>query len=189
MRSRIMVSAALAFVVVVPAASAHRHGRWWCHKFYTPSAVERMARHTYAGTRKVSGVELRRLGYAEMCLRPSRTEPRVRRYDRHLAKLHDRRVAALVPPLSYAVASWYDDSGATASGFHSYYGVAVCGSGGGPCVPFGTRILFCLNGCVTAIADDHGPYVSGRAFDVNQNVAAAIGLMGAGVATVGYRIL
>ncbi len=89
--------------------------------------------------------------------------------------------------MNSAFVSWYNDAGTTASGTHSYYGFATCGSGGGPCLAFGTRVEFCDNGCIVGVADDHGPYVSGRMFDLNQNIAAAIGF--AGLGTVQYRIL
>lgn len=90
----------------------------------------------------------------------------------------------------YGTASWYYDQGQTASGFHARYGFADCGSGGGPCWPFGTRVRFCRHGrCVTAVADDHGPYVAGRDFDLGQSTAQAIGLTNAGVGTVRYRRL
>lgn len=86
-----------------------------------------------------------------------------------------------------AVVSWYDDAGTTASGWHAADGFATCGSGGGPCLAFGARVEFCYRGCVVAVADDHGPYVSGRSFDLNQNTAGAIGM--GGVAVVRYRVL
>jgi rare lipoprotein A (peptidoglycan hydrolase) len=92
---------------------------------------------------------------------------------------HARHVATR--PMSYAVASWYQDGGSTASGWHSYYGVA------NKYLRFGTRVLFRYHGrTVRAVVDDRGPYVYGRTWDFNQNVARALGMWG--VATVGYRI-
>jgi rare lipoprotein A len=100
---------------------------------------------------------------------------------------HHHRRYQPKPAYSYGVASWYEDGGQTASGWHSYYGFATCGSSG-PCFSFGTRVQFCYHGrCVVAVADDHGPYVYGRNFDLNQNTAAALGF--GGVATVAYRVL
>lgn len=93
----------------------------------------------------------------------------------------------LTHPFVSAVVSWYQDAGSTASGWHATDGFATCGSGGGPCLRFGTRVEFCFHGCVVAMADDHGPYVPGRAFDLNQNTAGAIGFDG--VATIRYRVL
>ena len=85
------------------------------------------------------------------------------------------------PPMSYAVASWYYDAGNTASGYHSYYGVA------NKYLPFGTKVRFAYRGRrVTAVVDDRGPYISGRTWDLNQNVARDLGF--SGVAVVGYHI-
>jgi rare lipoprotein A len=76
-----------------------------------------------------------------------------------------------------AGASWYNDGGNTACGFHAYYGVA------NRTLPCGTTVSFRYNGrSVTATVDDRGPYVGGRDWDLNQNTAAALGF--AGVATV-----
>jgi hypothetical protein len=98
--------------------------------------------------------------------------------------------AAILPTRAHAqqsVMSWYDDAGQTASGLHYTYGFAACGYG--DCVPMGTKIKFCLHGCVIGQRDDSGPYIAGRAFDLNQNIAAAIGLQAAGVAAVHWQIM
>ncbi len=74
-----------------------------------------------------------------------------------------------------SVASWYDDAGSTACGFHVFYGVA------NKSLPCGTKVTFRLNGhTVTAVVDDRGPYVDGREWDFNQNTAAALGFDGVG---------
>jgi rare lipoprotein A (peptidoglycan hydrolase) len=84
-------------------------------------------------------------------------------------------------PFQRAVASWYYDGGPTASGWHAYYGVA------NKYLRFGTRVLFRYRGrTVRAVVDDRGPYIYGRTWDLNQNVAGALGM--SGVVTVGYRI-
>jgi rare lipoprotein A len=86
------------------------------------------------------------------------------------------------PPLQPAVASWYSDGGATASGFHAFYGVAH------RTLRFGTRVLFAYRGrTVTATVDDRGPFVYSRLFDLNQNTAGTLGF--SGVDTVAYRVL
>ena len=86
------------------------------------------------------------------------------------------------PPMQPAVASWYDDAGQTASGFHAFYGVA------NRTLAFGTRVLFAYRGrTVTATVDDRGPFVYSRLFDLNQNTAGALGF--SGVDTVAYRVL
>jgi hypothetical protein len=80
-----------------------------------------------------------------------------------------RKVVTLHP----AVASWYNDGGNTACGFHAGYGVAS------PYLPCGTKVTFSYHGqTVTAVVDDRGPFVAGRQWDLNQNTAAALGFGG-----------
>jgi rare lipoprotein A len=74
-----------------------------------------------------------------------------------------------------SLASWYDDGGSTACGFHAGFGVA------NRVLPCGTRVTFHYGGhTVTAVVDDRGPYVGGREWDLNQNTAAALGFGGVG---------
>jgi rare lipoprotein A (peptidoglycan hydrolase) len=74
-----------------------------------------------------------------------------------------------------AGASWYEDGGSTACGFHAHYGVA------NRTLPCGTRVALRYNGrAVTATVDDRGPYVGGRDWDLNQNTASALGFGGVG---------
>jgi hypothetical protein len=74
-----------------------------------------------------------------------------------------------------SVASWYDDAGATACGFHAGYGVA------NRSLPCGTKVTFSYGGrTVTATVDDRGPFVGGREWDLNQTVAGALGFGGVG---------
>jgi hypothetical protein len=75
------------------------------------------------------------------------------------------------------VASWYEDGGDTACGFHATDGVA------NKSLPCGTKVRFMLGGrTVVATVDDRGPFVAGRTWDLNQNTAAALGV--SGVATL-----
>ena len=75
-------------------------------------------------------------------------------------------------PMSTALASWYSDHGGGACGVgdvQSGYRFASlflrCGS----------RVRFCHNGsCVNAVMSDHGPYISGRLFDLNANLKYAL---------------
>jgi len=72
-----------------------------------------------------------------------------------------------------SLASWYDDAGDTACGFHAYFGVA------NKVLPCGTKVTFRYHGrTVTATVEDRGPYVAGREWDLNQNLAAALGFSG-----------
>lgn len=74
-----------------------------------------------------------------------------------------------------AVASWYDDAGNTACGFHAQYGVA------NRTLACGTKVAFRLGGrSVTGIVDDRGPYVGGRDWDLDQSTAGALGFGGVG---------
>jgi rare lipoprotein A len=74
-----------------------------------------------------------------------------------------------------SVASWYGDGGATSCGFHAEMGVA------NKDLPCGTQVKIRYAGrTVTAIVDDRGPFVGGRDWDLNQNVAAALGFDGVG---------
>jgi rare lipoprotein A len=72
-------------------------------------------------------------------------------------------------------ASWYNDGGATACGFHAGLGVA------NRSLPCGTKVGLRYGGhSVTAVVDDRGPYVGGRSWDLNQSTAAALGFSGVG---------
>jgi rare lipoprotein A len=74
-----------------------------------------------------------------------------------------------------SVASWYQDGGSTACGFHAGLGVANTS------LPCGTKVCFRHAGhIVTATVDDRGPYVGGRTWDLNQSTAAALGFDGVG---------
>jgi peptidoglycan lytic transglycosylase len=74
-----------------------------------------------------------------------------------------------------AGASWYNDGGNTACGFHARYGVA------NRTLPCGTTVAFRYNGrSVTATVDDRGPFVGGRDWDLDQTTAGALGFGGVG---------
>jgi rare lipoprotein A (peptidoglycan hydrolase) len=84
--------------------------------------------------------------------------------------------AGSVTAFRQSLASWYSDGGATACGFHAQYGVA------NRSLPCGTRVTFRIGGrSVNAVVDDRGPYVGGREWDLNQNIAAALGFGGVGM--------
>jgi rare lipoprotein A len=81
-----------------------------------------------------------------------------------------------------ALASWYDDEGLSL-GYGSVYGVAH------KTLAKGTQVRFTY-GCnsVTCVVSDRGPYIAGRMWDLNRASASALGIISAGVATVGYTI-
>ncbi len=80
-----------------------------------------------------------------------------------------------------AEASWYDDGGSTACGFHAHFGVA------NKDLPCGTQVQFSYHGrTVTATVDDRGPYVGGRDWDLDQNTAGALGFDGVDTVLFSY---
>jgi hypothetical protein len=86
---------------------------------------------------------------------------------------HAKAGAGTVTVFSPTVASWYEDGGNTACGFHAEYGVA------NKVLPCGTKVTFAYHGrSVTATVDDRGPFVAGRDWDLNQNTAGALGFGG-----------
>jgi hypothetical protein len=85
--------------------------------------------------------------------------------------------AGKIVPLAPTVASWYEDAGSTACGFHATYGVA------NRTLPCGTRVTLSYGDrTIVATVDDRGPFVYGRSFDLNQNTARYLDMWG--VATV-----
>lgn len=66
------------------------------------------------------------------------------------------------------MASWYEDGGSTACGFHSAVGVA------NKTLPCGTRVRICHEGCEIAVVDDRGPFIAGREWDLNAAAKAGI---------------
>jgi peptidoglycan lytic transglycosylase len=79
-------------------------------------------------------------------------------------------------------ASWYEDGGATACGFHATYGIA------NRTLPCGTRVRLSRGGhTVTATVDDRGPYVYGRDYDLDQTTAGALGFAGVGTVDASVR--
>jgi hypothetical protein len=85
------------------------------------------------------------------------------------------RPAGRVTVLRPALASWYNDGGNTACGFHAGLGVA------NRSLPCGTKVMLRYGGrTVSAVVDDRGPYAGGRDWDLNQTTASALGFGGVG---------
>src|SRR5947207_1238541 len=83
--------------------------------------------------------------------------------------------AGVVNAYRQSYASWYEDGGATACGFHARYGVAH------RTLPCGTRVTIRYGArSVVATVDDRGPFVDGRDWDLNGAVAGALGFGGTG---------
>ena len=170
--------------------AAHGTGARGCAKTFSVAMVRRAADVAYRGVRVPSRADLARLRRYAACTRPAWDVPVGKAAVRRArAQNASRRAAAVLPAWQFATVSWYVDDGlSTASGWAAADGVADCGSGGGPCFPFGTRIEFSYAGrSVVAVVDDHGPYVAGRWFDLDEGTAAALGFSGVGVA--GWRVV
>ena len=74
-----------------------------------------------------------------------------------------------------AGASWYDDGGGTACGFHATMGVA------NKTLPCGTKVKLRYHGrTVTVPVIDRGPYVAGRDYDLTTAVKEKLGFPGVG---------
>jgi hypothetical protein len=176
-----LTSSLLASILTVAALAVPHPDRdpSACAKTFDRPMIIRAIDATFAGTRTVSRAARGRLRRYVRCARPGVASARMHRYWRTAERAWDLRRH---PPLSYAVASWYQDSGLTASGWHAAYGVA------NKYVAFGTRVLFVYHSrTVEAVVDDRGPFIGGRDWDLNQSTAAALGF--AGVDVVGYRIV
>lgn len=177
----------LALVIAGITTSAHAAPittRPACSKHFTVWMAKRGISHAWRGTRDVTQHDRNKVNWYIRCQWKPRHQQMLRGYRETVIKAWKYRRS--LPVFSDAYVSYYDDSGTHCCGVYATYGVAVCGSTG-VCVSQGTKIEFCDQRCVVATADDHGPYVSGRDFDLNENTADAIGFGGLG--TVKYRIM
>lgn len=196
LQPRVLV-VALATVGIFPATLAARTNtapRPECPKTFNLKMFQGALDVIYAGTRTPKHGAYGHLWHYVHCQRKKVNQTRARKLWGERADAWTRRRAAarqaqIAASMHSAKVSWYDDAGPTASGFHSYYGVADCANYTVNCYPFGTKVQFCYHGCQVAVADDHGPYIGGRDWDLNQNTAGAIGVTGCGVCTVTWRIV
>lgn len=175
-----MNRAALAVALATPAiAGPAAHPPRPCHERFTIAGYERWIRaHARAG--RIPQAAKRRMWTMERCQahgQPARLAG-IRWRIHYLRSI----TYALTHPMLRAVASWYDDAGSTASGYHATYGVA------NKALAFGTNVQFEYHGReAIAVVDDRGPYVGDRTFDLNQSTAGALGFDGVDV--VAYRVL
>jgi hypothetical protein len=136
-----------------------------------------LQRHIGRGWRTVASGRTGRTGGFRLSYSPGTASgERLRmlfRGDAHNAP--SSRAAGTVNVFTPTLASWYDDGGNTACGFHAEYGVA------NKSLPCGARVALHYGGrTVIATVDDRGPYVGGREYDLNQNTAGALGFAGVG---------
>lgn len=142
-----------------------------------PGRRVRLQRHDARGWHTVSTGRTGARGAYRLRVDPADAEGRGLRVvfggDRRNARAI-RSVGAMTV-LHPALASWYDDAGNTACGFHAGLGVA------NRTLPCGTKVMLRYGGrTVTAVVDDRGPYAGGREWDLNQNTASALGFGGVG---------
>ena len=171
-RSRVAV-VALAAAGFVPAASTARMNAVprQCSKMFTLRMFERAARRAYTGAQLPARGAYGHLWRYARCQREPENSVRARAlWGAEIAAWAQRRA----PPAYSSLASWYDDAGSTACGFHAYIGVA------NRTLACGTQVEICYHGCTLATVDDRGPYVYPREWDLNQNTAGAVGFSGVG---------
>lgn len=184
---QLSLAATLTVAVFVSSASAMPFGNAkdtrgvWCLRTFNYEQGRRAIIHVYAGTRRVRKVELAHLSRYVRCQHNQMARKYLRRLWKHRRAMWEAR---RTPPMTGPViASWYSDAGGTGCGFHTTYGIATLIG-----VPCGGRVRLCHGGqCVTATRDDSGPYVSGRVFDLNPTVKAALGC--GDLCEVTYRVL
>lgn len=157
---KLLASAVLA---LNPAADhdRHHHGHS-CRRMYTVRHALHAIDAAYDTGLPASAAERRSIRHYIHCQRNHAAQ----RYLRH-AWSHARNTVA--PIQGPSVASWYYDAGVTGCGFHTRYGVATL------VAPCGTRFQICHGtACIVATRDDSGPYVGGRAFDLNPTSKSAL---------------
>src|SRR6185312_7916380 len=133
----------------------------------------------YRGLKPPSRRERRHLEYMIHCADMPLAIPTLRKILRMAREAQQKRIRDLRSWASAPIttASYYDDSGQTASGTHYTLGFASLMYGS----EWGLRITFCRyssTGCggpkVTGELDDHGPYVGGRGFDLDEALRSAL---------------
>lgn len=142
-----------------------------------PGRRVRLEAHTAHGWHTLTSAHTGARGGYRLTLSPNAADGRRLRMvfggDRRNSRA--MRAAGSITMLHPALASWYDDGGTTACGFHAGLGVA------NRTLPCGTKVTFRYGGrSVTAVVDDRGPYAGGREWDLNQNTASALGFGGVG---------
>jgi rare lipoprotein A (peptidoglycan hydrolase) len=162
-----LLIATLATAVSTPV-SAVEHPL--CAKTFTVPMITRAIDANYRGTRTVTERDKAHLRRYVRCARDPKVRPRMHRYWNKAWRAWWLR---LHPPMYSGLASWYNDAGETACGFHAGLGVA------NKWLPCGTRVLFNYHGrSAWAVVQDRGPYISGRVWDLNQGLAGALGFDG-----------
>lgn len=159
-----------------------------CAKTYTVKMAERGIDATYRGHRNITLRERSHVARWIKCQRHPSNRPRLEAYLSRAKHAWSVRRFDFLYPLEHAVASWYNDGGSTACGFHATYGVASPAVAVAPNVVCGEHVVFYYGGrSVEATVDDAGPFVPGRRWDLGASTAGAVGF--SGVHTLGYRLV
>jgi hypothetical protein len=164
------------------AATATHHVPADCQKTFTAPMITRAVDAAYSGTGDVSRADRHHLRHYIHCARRHVSRAKMRHY------LHKAWVAwkeRRNPPMSSAIASWYDTEGVGACG----YGTVQTGYRFASLIlPCGATARFCHGAvCIVGEMADHGPYVAGRTFDFNVNMKNALGC--GGVCSITWRRL
>lgn len=139
-----------------------------CPKTFTYHMDTRAAVAVYQFNH-VSQSNTRMLARIARCQRVHDNKQRAARFNRSQRALwHQRQLDA---NMSHAVASWYNIDGTGSCGVGSVQAGYRFAS---LILRCGAVIRICHIGCVDATMSDHGPYVSGRTFDLNVNLRDAI---------------
>lgn len=179
---RFLIAATSIAATVLPASSTHGG----CERLFTVAQTEHAIDSTFRGTRNVTARETAHYRLEIRCQLHSYNRRKLHRYLAAEVKAWRVRRYNAANPIQYATASWYEDAGSTACGFHAQYGVASPKVVYAANVVCGEHVEFFFHGrSVRATIDDAGPFVSGREWDLSQSTAGALGF--SGVQTVGYR--
>lgn len=163
---KFLLAASIMLAVAVPSAQAVTP--IGCKKTFTVKMVKRAIVKTYWGTSTVTKHELTTLRRYVRCMRNPTAHHYIHWFWNHEVKQWQLRRN---PPFNGpAIASWFDDSGATGCGFHAANGIATL------IVPCGAHLLLKHGShVVDVVREDSGPYVAGRLFDLPPRVRDALG--------------
>lgn len=162
------------------------HSASACPKTFTYHMDTRAAGAVYAGTHRVRRSNVQMLSRIARCQRVTTDIPRSKKFNASQRALwKSRRHEKLLDQnMSPAIASYYTDEGIGACGYGDVQGGLQFAS---LILRCGTMIKICHNSlCAFAKMVDHGPYVSGRTFDLNANLRAALAC--GGICAVRWRL-
>jgi len=184
--------------LIIPMPMSHVEPRYHsdrCPRSFTLSYGRQVARRVFRGDHELPQVVYPRVRHLEIC---QQSEPHQKKLTRFVGKEywhHKKRVLSHIskPKVVRVVTPVVP----TSSGLASYYDLTGDGSCGAPAqdgyqfaslfLACGTQVEMCAERCVVATMNDHGPYVSGRLFDLNVNLRDALGC--SDLCEVRYKVL